>query len=387
MPSLPVARSHLEAHLYMDLHPCECGATNFPRVAEYGHGPEGWQVVYSGQCEECGRDRGFTFRVSQDVPILAPSAWSALTAPSELLDPGEWLWVADRYASYPAEDGVLSPDEAIERCTDLAAAAAAVEEALLFVPAGASAVPAESFRSARGQSVFEVGPDRFTVNQLAEQRDLYRQLAGEPAPPGHRPLPARSVAEAVLFMDLRPCVCGDSGFDRDVSWEELPERGLQRVRYTGPCATCGRDRQFTFLLPIEESAGDDEFSGPADPPSQLLDPGEWWLAATTLGQLTEQLGNAVDPAEAWRDPVAWDEMTALLARCATAVDEVVKFIPDGTDRVPAEEFRTATGRNALRGDPAAFERSVLVTARAERAALLAEFITRWPEPADDDEDD
>lgn len=154
MPSFPATRSHLEAHLYMDLHPCECGATDFPRVAEYGTGPAGRQVVYAGRCADCGRDRAFTFRVAEEVPVLAPSAWSTLTTPSELLDPGEWLWVADRYASHPAEDGVLSPEEAAERCTDLAAAAAAVEEALLFVPPGATVVPEDAFRSARGRSVF-----------------------------------------------------------------------------------------------------------------------------------------------------------------------------------------------------------------------------------------
>lgn len=386
MRSFPAARSHLEAHLYMDLHPCGCGESDFPRTAEYGPGPEGWQVEYSGACGGCGGSRAFTFLVSQDMPILAPSAWSTLTTPSELLDPGEWLWVADRYASYPAEDGVLPPEAAVERCTDLAAAAAAVDEALLFVPGGANAVPAESFRSARGRSMFEVGPERFTVDQLAEQRDVYRQLAGEPVPAGHRPLPARSVAEAVLYMDLRPCGCGDSSFDRDVSWADLPD-GSQLVTYAGPCATCGRKRRFTFGLPHTGNTGDDDFSGPAHPPSQLLDPGEWWLAATALGHLAEQLANAVEPARAWADPDAWDEMTALLARCATAYDEVLKFIPDGADRVPGEAFRTATGRNALRADPAAFDRPSLAAARAERARLLADFISRHPEPADTDEED
>lgn len=78
-------------------------------------------------------------------------------------------------------------------------------------------------------------------------------------------------------------------------------------------------------------------------------------------------------------------MTALLARSATVCDEVLKFVPDGADRVPATAFRTATGRNTVRADPVAFERSVLVAARAERAARLTEFTARYPEP--DDEDD
>jgi hypothetical protein len=314
--------------------------------------------------------------MSPEVPVLAPSAWSTLAAPSELLDPGEWLWVADRYASYPAEDGTLSVDEAVERCTDLAAAAAAVEEALLFVPEGAGAVPAGAFRSERGRSVFEAGPERFTVDRLAEQHDVYRQLAGEPVPAGGRPLRARSVAEAVLFMDLRPCVCGDSAFDRDVRLDE------DLVTYAGPCATCGRPRSFTFVLP-SFSGDEDAFSGPDQPASELLDPGEWWLASVALGQLCEQLVTAVDAEKAWRDPEAWDDMTALLARCATACDEVLKFIPAGAGRVPADAFRTATGRNALRGGAALFDRSALVAARAEHARRHADFIARYPEPEDE----
>lgn len=133
------------------------------------------------------------------------------------------------------------------------------------------------------------------MDQLAEQRDVYRQLAGEPVPSGNRPLPARSVAEAVLFMDLRPCSYGDSAFDRDVTGEEHPDEGVQLVRYAGPCATCGRTRRFTFLLPLAEDTAEDAFSGVDDPPSQLLDAGEWWFAALTLGQLTEQLGGRRRP--------------------------------------------------------------------------------------------
>ncbi|MEV6302244.1 hypothetical protein AB0M02_22700 [Actinoplanes sp. NPDC051861] len=381
MSTLSAARSHLEAHLYMDLHPCECGETDFARTAHYGPGPEGRQVEYSGACSGCGRQRSFSFRVSEDVPVLAPSAWSTLAAPSELLDPGEWLWVADRYASYPADDGVLSPLEAAERCTDLAAAAAAVEEALLFVPSGSDAVPVEAIRSERGRSVFDVTPERFTVDQLWVQRDLYRQLAGEPVPRGV-PLRARSTAEAVLFMDLRSCVCGDSSFDRDMSWEDDPGHGLRVATYAGPCAGCGTQRAFTFLLPLDEQTPDDAFSTLEDPPSQLLDPGEWWLASVALTELTEAIEEGVDPAVAWVDLDAWEEMTALMARCATACDEVLRFIPDGTGRVPSEAFRTATGRNALRADPAVFDRSALVTARDERARRLADFLARHPEPED-----
>ena len=99
--------------------------------------------------------------------------------PSELLDPGEWLWVADRYARvFPAD--VLDLDlPARQQARNTATAAAAMDEVLTFVRAGGQAVPARAFRSERGREVYAREPGRFARDRLVVVRDTYRQILAE----------------------------------------------------------------------------------------------------------------------------------------------------------------------------------------------------------------
>ena len=103
--------------------------------------------------------------------------------PSELLDAGEWLWVADLVAgNIPADD----PDSARQA---LGIAAAAMDEILKFVPAGAGEVPDAAFWSRRGRRVRAEEPGRFQRDRLAIVRDSYRDQLdavdpGDPGDPG-----------------------------------------------------------------------------------------------------------------------------------------------------------------------------------------------------------
>ena len=97
--------------------------------------------------------------------------------PSELLDPGEWLAVADAYASTgPADTSQLDPESARRLDADLATAVAALDEVLKFVPAGADAVPVEAFWSDRGRAVHAAEPGRFRAIRLRAVRDAYADL-------------------------------------------------------------------------------------------------------------------------------------------------------------------------------------------------------------------
>jgi hypothetical protein len=60
---------------------------------------------------------------------------------------------------------------------DLRTAAAAVGEAVKFVPPGAEAVPADALWSARGRAVFEDEPGRFRRARLEVVQRTYRELA------------------------------------------------------------------------------------------------------------------------------------------------------------------------------------------------------------------
>ncbi|NUP03160.1 MAG: hypothetical protein HOW59_35090, partial [Nonomuraea sp.] len=92
--------------------------------------------------------------------------------PSELLDAGEWLWVADLTASdVPVHDRA-------EARRVLRIATAAVEEVVKFVPPGAEAVPDDGFWSERGLGMRTAEPGRFQLDRLLIVRDTYQELAG-----------------------------------------------------------------------------------------------------------------------------------------------------------------------------------------------------------------
>jgi hypothetical protein len=175
-----LARTVAEAHLYMELNPCEvCGEQRFEPTAAVILVDGELCSRYTGECPQCGTIREFTFRLPDETPIpneAEPSFGSG--QPSELLDAGEWLWVADQIARrVPAEPDGMSADERWQAGLDVRTAAAAIAEARRFVPAGADAVPAGSLRSARGREVYAAEPGRFDVERLELVERVYRELA------------------------------------------------------------------------------------------------------------------------------------------------------------------------------------------------------------------
>ncbi|MEV7803918.1 hypothetical protein AB0O28_13300 [Microbispora sp. NPDC088329] len=163
-----IARSRDEAHLYLDLNPCACGSAD----TDWDSGlvsVEGEPVTcYEGRCAACGAEREHLFGLPERE--VTPSGFPAFggTEPSELLDPGEWLWVADLTAGNVPEGG--------ERQA-LSIARAAVEEVIKFVPPGQDEVPEDAFWSERGRAVRAAEPGRFRLDRLLVVRDTYRELA------------------------------------------------------------------------------------------------------------------------------------------------------------------------------------------------------------------
>jgi hypothetical protein len=146
-------------------------------------------------------------------------------------------------------------------------------------------------------------------------------------------------------MDLQPCdTCGEHGFSGE-SAVVLVE-GQLCSRYTGDCGRCGTRRQFLFRLPTEirlPVERDIVFGGPD--PSELLDPGEWLQVADRAASMPASGDAAADRED--------------VALAAAAVDEVLKFIPEGADVVPAGAFTSATGRRFYERDPGQFGRDRL----------------------------
>lgn len=178
---LPLARTNAEAHLYMELNPCDaCGESEFHPQSAVIVAEGDLASRYTGRCPRCGVAREFVFRIPADV--ILPDAEDPVFGaddPSVLIDAGEWLHVADLIArSVPAEPAEgMTATERRRILIDLRTAAAAVSEAAKFIPAGAEAVPADAIWSPRGQAIFDDEPGRFRRMRLEVVERTYRSLA------------------------------------------------------------------------------------------------------------------------------------------------------------------------------------------------------------------
>lgn len=170
---LPTARSRDEAQLYLDLTPCAT-CDSVETDWQHGQAPADGELVsaYDGTCAGCGDEREYFFALpAQETAGAFPAFGGA--EPSELLDPGRWLALADQLA------GNLPPYDPAAKRLALDIAAAAVAEVLKFVPADEDAVPEQAFWSAEGRRVYDAEPGRFGRERLVVVRQTYQLQPGE----------------------------------------------------------------------------------------------------------------------------------------------------------------------------------------------------------------
>ena len=259
-----LARTVTEAHLFMDLRPCTCGEIRFDRTSQDNQAGEDRLRIYSGACVLCGAHREFTFLLPRQV-IASEEVRFGDGSPSELLDPGEWLWAADRYASGPADRTGLDEDALRSAQRQVMLAAAAMDEVLAFVPAHRSAVPSRAFRTERGRAMYVREPGRFGQGRLRVVRDTYRKIADDLEP--SRPDTPQSVTTTVMPPPTRqraavtvPSWCSWFTPDQWVQFHATLLRTLADQGEAGPVD--GRDTATitqldggTFELPLVYVAG------------------------------------------------------------------------------------------------------------------------------------
>ncbi|MFJ6198349.1 hypothetical protein [Micromonospora sp. NPDC092111] len=177
MTLLPAVRSRDEADLYLELHPCDrCGAMEAawaPAPVTHGTRPA---YRYRGRCTGCGAQREFVFALPEGRTAPADAGPHPTTRfggpqPSALLDPGEWLLVADwcAEASEVAERQGDDAEAAALRWT----AVAALEEVRKFLPTDGDTVPESAFWSTRGRTVHHREPGRFRRRRIEVVRDFH----------------------------------------------------------------------------------------------------------------------------------------------------------------------------------------------------------------------
>src|SRR5262245_52620109 len=118
----------MEEHMYMELHPCACGATEAP--AEHVVRAEGSALrsVWTGPCPRCAAPRTLEFVLAEGPP--PPYGSFGGSAPSEIIGAAEFLAASDA-AAQRVPSGPRSP----QALRDLRRAAACLREVLKFFPA------------------------------------------------------------------------------------------------------------------------------------------------------------------------------------------------------------------------------------------------------------
>ena len=166
----PLARTPAEATLYMDIKACPaCGGVGFSGTSVVMLQDGQVYERHTGTCEECGSPREFVFRMPPEPELRLGAADFGGPGPSELLDPGEWMTVADVYAG---REGGASKE-------DLEYAAAAAEEALKFVPPGSDEIPRHAFHSPVGRDAYARMPARYTRGRLTAIVTALREAASQ----------------------------------------------------------------------------------------------------------------------------------------------------------------------------------------------------------------
>ncbi|CNE56597.1 Uncharacterised protein [Mycobacterium tuberculosis] len=169
---LRLARSSAEAQLYMFRQPCgTCGTTGFLWDRSSSEIIDDVPARrYEGACEQCGAAREFVFRVPDDPSApVTPEQGFGDSGPSELLDPGEWLEIADALlARIPVSAAGLSDAERREAYANLDAGATALEEVLKFLRPGADSVSPFAFWTERGRRFGLDSRWRFEAERLRD---------------------------------------------------------------------------------------------------------------------------------------------------------------------------------------------------------------------------
>jgi hypothetical protein len=161
---------------------------------------------------------------------------------------------------------------------------------------------------------------------------------------------ARSLQEAGLYVELRPCECGAAG---DLTFSVIEREGELVVVYQGDCPGCGRSRRFEFRIPAEPVAGP-AYGG--QEPSEIVDAGEFLWYSDRATEQAFRLSADSDDAAVARGRSALEVAIA-------ALDEVLKFVPAGADAVPRDVIASEVGQAVYDADPDRFGRDALLARR------------------------
>jgi hypothetical protein len=172
--------------------------------------------------------------------------------------------------------------------------------------------------------------------------------------------PARSLVEAHVYLDLVASGAeGGAAAERAVLAEE-EEGWLVRLDDT--------EVFVPYAAEAEAREADATFGTGV---SELIDPGQWMLLAATYARraLEAAMHYAADPSSG-----QYDEVVADWRFAADAVEEALKWLPDGAGELPPESFQSEMGRAAFEREPERFTRATMDDDLAYYRAALGDFL-------------
>jgi hypothetical protein len=185
---------------------------------------------------------------------------------------------------------------------------------------------------------------------------------------------ARTFDEANLYMELRPCACGEA--DPGARGTSRVDGGARFQEYSGRCAGCDRPRRFTFEMPVElPPVGDDVRYGWGDEPSRLLDAAEWLTVADAFADGARLMRDGLEATDP--DEEALNVVFQLISSASAALDEVLKFVPPGAAGVPRAALWTEPGQQLFDDVPERFRASRLAAELADRRRELDELAAAY----------
>jgi hypothetical protein len=151
--------------------------------------------------------------------------------------------------------------------------------------------------------------------------------------------------------------------------------------YAVDCPRDGKHWEFSFVSDAEPAdAPDRVVFGYGREPSRLVDAGQWYVVfsfyVSAVRNAQVRAGDALPDLDSGRAIVDW------IDRARAAVEEILKFIPEGADRVPESAGWTDAGRHAYRAAPDQFDRTTLERIVTELDAAIDTYIARYEQAAD-----
>lgn len=208
-----LSRSVHEERAYMQMHPCQCGDQTVKTWSgEAVHSVTGAHRSYWWTCPTCRTARRFDFYTPKERRAASTQPYG--NGRSAILDPGQWLVLAERYAELAADRALSREDRRENRWL----APAAIQEVLKFIPPETAEVPPRSFTSETGRAIRLAGPEAFRRESLEHRARRYAKgqvvhpvRPSTVAKPGVRDMAARNwypdIIRSVLMVTV-PLIIG-----------------------------------------------------------------------------------------------------------------------------------------------------------------------------------